>query len=133
MHAHEVDPLLGHGDGLLLEVRGVNCVPLVVGVSQDSRDLILEHAVHNVPEVFLVALPAFVQLGRQVGLDLLPSGEVVVHGLDGDLGVVADVHRLDLRLLEQHLLAGQDHPDPLLGQALQGRSVVLGNKKGQRL
>lgn len=42
---------------------------------------------------------------------------------------MANVHRLDLRLLEQQLLAGQDHPDPLLGQALQGRSVVLRSTK----
>lgn len=64
MHTHEVDPLLGHRDGFLLEVRGVDCVSLIVGMGQNSSDLILELAVHHVPEVLLVALPAFVQLGR---------------------------------------------------------------------
>ena len=129
--AHQLLPLLGHGDGLLLEVALVDGVALLVGVVHDCRELALADGVHDGEEVLLVALPAFVELRRHVRLDHRSIRVVGVERLDRDLRVVAHVDRLHLRLLEQLLLAGQDQADPLLRQAAEGRRVELNERKGQ--
>ena len=74
-------PLLGHGDGLLLQLALVYVVALVVGVVDDGRDLALADGVHDREEVLLVALSALVELGWHVRLDRRPFRVVCVQCL----------------------------------------------------
>ena len=74
-------PLLGHGDGLLLQLALVDVVALVVGVVDDGRDLALADGVHDREEVLLVALSALVELGWHVRLDRRPFRVVRVQCL----------------------------------------------------
>ena len=66
MLGHEVVHLLIHGNGLLQHLSVVDGVPLAVGVIEDRVELVLVEAVYDILEVLLVALPAFVDLGRHV-------------------------------------------------------------------
>ena len=92
---------------------------------KDSFQFGLTLGTYDIPKVLLVALPTLVDLGRQVRLDFLSLRELGVKGLDRDLRVVAHVDPLDISLEKQLLLAAEYHPNPLLGQITQGRSVQL--------
>ena len=122
---HELCHLVADGDRLLEQLLLAHLVALLVRMVKDSFQFGLTLGTHDIPEVLLVALPTLVDLGRQVRLDLLSLREIGVEGLDRDLRVVADVDPLDISLEKQLLLAAEDHPNPLLGQVTQGRSVQL--------
>ena len=124
-------PLLGHGDGLLLQLALVDVVALMVSVVDDGRDLTLADGVHDREKVLLVALSALVELGRHVWLDRRPFGVVRIQCLNGYFRIVAHVHWLDFGLLEQPFLTVQDQADPFLRQAAERWSVQLKKRKGQ--
>ena len=92
---------------------------------KDSFQFGLTLGTYDIPKVLLVALPTLVDLGWQVRLYFLSLRELGVERLDRDLRVVADVDPLDISLEKQLLLAAEYHPNPLLGQVTQGRSVQL--------
>ena len=125
MLLHELCHLVADGDRLLEQLLLAHLVALLVRMVKDSVQFGLTLGTYDIPEVLLVALPTLVDLGRQVRLDLLSLRELGVKGLDRDLRVVANVHPLDISLEKQLLLAAEDHPNPLLGQVTQGRSVQL--------
>ena len=125
MLLHELYHLVANGDRLLEQLLLAHLVALLVRMVKDSVQFGLTLGTYDIPEVLLVALPTLVDLGRQVRLDLLSLRELGVEGFDRDLRVVANVHPLDISLEKQLLLAAEDHPNPLLGQVTQGRSVQL--------
>ena len=115
-------------DGLVLLLLLADLVPLRVGVLQHGLEFILVEGVDHVPEVLLVQLPAFGQLRRQIWLQFLPLRELLVELFDAELREVAHVHQIHRLQGQQLLLAGQDHPDPLLGELVHRRRVELSKR-----
>ena len=87
MLGHEVMHLLVHSDGLRKHVTVVNCVPLTVGEVEHRLKLRFVETVDDVPEVYLVALPALIDLGRHVRFDVGAVSKFSVQLLHGKLRI----------------------------------------------
>ena len=101
-------PEVGDADGLLLCVEAGAGHPLLVRMTHDLRQVLMMERVEDIEEVLarwtlVLRVRCREVLGKLwVLLKLWPEPP------DGELVVVGDLDLVDVRLLHEHLLAGED-------------------------
>ena len=93
-----------------------------------GTDSILVDGVEHVEEVGAIRQLALGELGGEVDIDVLVGLELGIEVGDRDLVVFRRVDPLDLRQLEQLLLAGEDEAEEVLVGAGIGRDVEPGSE-----
>ena len=118
-------PELGDGDALFLLVCCIGGHPLLVGVLHDLLEVLGLQRVEDVEEVLARrALASWIRVWEvlhevRVLLEMRPER------LHGQLVIMWDIHLLDVDLLHQLLLAGEDVLEEVLVDDVRVREVVL--------
>ena len=101
-------PEVGDADGLLLCVEAGSGHPLLVRMTHDLRQVLMMERVEDVEEVLARWTLVLGIRRREVLGKLWVLLELWPEAADGELVVVGDLDLVDVRLLHEHLLAGED-------------------------
>ena len=101
-------PEVGDADGLLLCVEAGAGHPLLVRMTHDLRQVLMMERVEDVEEVLARRTLVLRVRCREVLGELWVLLELRPEPPDGELVVVGDLDLVDVRLLHEHLLAGED-------------------------
>ena len=121
----ELHPGIGDLDPFLLIILVIGLEALAVGMHDDLGDLVWEDRVCHIPEVLPLALATLRIDVREVGFHLVVLEQLRVHGLDGDLVVLPQLHMLDLLLTKQMLPPCNDSLHIILGDMLLREDIEL--------
>ena len=118
-------PEVGDADGLLLCVEAGAGHPLLVRMTHDLRQVLMMERVEDVEEVLARRTLVLWVRCREVLRELWVLLKLWPETPDGELIVVGDLDLVDVRLLHQHLLAGEDILQEVFIDTCFVRQVVL--------
>ena len=101
-------PEVGDADGLLLCVEASSRHPLLICMTHDLRQVFMMECIEDVEEVLARRTLVLWVRCREVLRELWVLLKLWPETPDGELIVVGDLDLVDVRLLHQHLLAGED-------------------------